>query len=281
MSLRPLPVVDTRPFFRPLALEFVRLLRTLDDGQWGRTAVGTWQVRDVLSHLVDTTLRRLSFHRDRHTPPPPDRPVTNPREFTAFINALNAEWVQATRRLGPRVLTDLYAHGSAAFAEFAEHLPLDAPALFPVSWAGQDADAGWLDLGREFAEHWHHQMQVREAVGAGPPSEAVWLRAVLDVAVRALPSAYAGVDAPPDTTVVMHVTGPAGGAWALQRLERNWRLGVAPPDLTGDAGLELDEDAAWRLWFNALPPEAFDTRVRSWGQPELLGPMARARAVIV
>lgn len=43
-----------------------------------------------------------------------------------------------------------------------------------MSWAGEDGDAGWLDIGREFTEQWHHQMQIRDAVGAAPLPDPAW-----------------------------------------------------------------------------------------------------------
>ncbi len=107
----PLPPADTRPLFRPLTADIIRLLRTLTPEDWQRpTLAGTWRVRDVVAHLIDTALRRLSAGRDGVVLSTPDRPITNERELTAFINELNASWVRATRSLSTRVLVDLYAH---------------------------------------------------------------------------------------------------------------------------------------------------------------------------
>ena len=53
-------------------------------------------MRDVATHLLDTALRRLSFHRDKHQPPPP---AAVSDDLTALINALNADWVDASARL--------------------------------------------------------------------------------------------------------------------------------------------------------------------------------------
>src|SRR6185503_15767135 len=137
MPLAALPPTDTRRYFRPVARELVALLRGLPAEAWDRpTVAGAWRVRDVVAHILDGTLRRVSFHRDRLTPPAPDPPPRGEREFVAFINGLNAQWVDVARRLSPRVLTDLYEAAGAALADFVEGLPAGAPALFPVSWAG-------------------------------------------------------------------------------------------------------------------------------------------------
>lgn len=127
------------------------------------TVAGAWRVRDVAAHLLDVTLRRLSFHGDGHTPPPSGTPPRDERAFTAFVNALNRQWVECAGRVSLRVLTELLTVAGAKLAAFVEALPDDAPALFPVSWAGQDASPGWFDIGREFTEQWHHQSQIRES----------------------------------------------------------------------------------------------------------------------
>src|SRR5262245_300038 len=148
--MQPLVPIDTRPFFRPVSRSLVTLLRELPLKSWGRPTVARdWVVRDIVAHLLDTTLRRLSFHRDGMSPPPPERPINSEREFVEFINGLNADWVRAARRLSPRVLTDVYERASDESADWFESLPLEAPALFPVSWAGEESSTAWFDIGRE------------------------------------------------------------------------------------------------------------------------------------
>jgi hypothetical protein len=151
------------------------------------------------------------------TPLAPPHPILTDGDFVAFINALNKQWVDAAKRFSARVLTDMFARASAELADFVERLPLDAPALFPVSWAGEHSSAGWFDVGREFTELWHHQAQIRLAVGAPPLGDARYLRAVIDIAVRGLPHAYRDVDAADGAALVLDVRGDAGGVWTLKR----------------------------------------------------------------
>src|SRR5436190_1349327 len=102
----PLPIIDTRQAFRPLSREIVAVLRTLTVDDWGRpTMAGSWRVRDVVAHLVDTALRRLSFHRDGAVPRTSLPPEVGDRPLVAFINDLNATWIRAAERLSGRVLT--------------------------------------------------------------------------------------------------------------------------------------------------------------------------------
>src|SRR5438093_7616222 len=126
-----IPVVDTRPSFRPLCREIVTLLCELGSEDWERpTVAGTWRVRDVVAHLLDTALRRLSFDRDGRPPADPPRPIQSDRDLVAFINDLNATWIRTAQRLSPRVLTDLYATSSERLSDFVEHVRLDGPARF-------------------------------------------------------------------------------------------------------------------------------------------------------
>jgi uncharacterized protein (TIGR03083 family) len=284
------PIVDTRAYFRPVSRELVALLRELAPADWQRpTLAGSWRVRDVTSHVVDTICRRLSFHRDGLTPPPPRQPIANEQDFVAFINSLNKDWVEATERLSPRVLTDLFERVSGDLADFIEALPLDAPALFPVSWAGEQQSAGWFDVGREFTELWHHQQQIRLAVGARPLANSRYLHAVIAIAIRGLPHAYRAVQAPDGTSVTLLVDGEAGGEWTLQRQATRWTLSSGH-DPAATTTVRISDDNAWRLLFNALDVATASAALREpqasaalqvTGNAELARPLLQARSVIV
>ena len=281
MPLSPPPIVDTRPLFRPVSDALVALLRGLGPGDWQRgTIAGTWTVRDIVAHLIDLTLRRVSFQRDGLVPPPPPFPIRSEADFVRFINGLNHEWVAVTRRLSPQVLTELFELASRDLAAFFEARPLEAPALFGVSWAGEETSAGWFDVGREFTELWHHQMQIRLAVGAAPLADARYLKAVLDISVRALPHVYRDASADEGATVAIAIEGAAGGHWALRRESGRWTLSAGTPD-RADARARLSGDNAWRLIYNALTPAQASAAVAIDGRAELIAPLLRARSVIV
>jgi hypothetical protein len=197
-----------------------------------------------------------------------------------LINGLNHEWVAATRRLSPQVLTELFELASRDLADFFEARPLDAPALFAVSWAGEETSAGWFDIGREFTELWHHQMQIRLAVGAAPLAEARYLRAVLDISMRALPHVYRDVSAEEGTTIAFSIEGPAGGSWTLTREADRWTLWAGAFN-RADARARLSDDAAWRLFYNALPAAHTSDAIAIDGRAELVTPLSHARSVIV
>lgn len=281
MTLEAPGIVDTRSLFRPVSGGLVSLLRGLPGAAWDRpTIAGAWVVRDVVAHLLDTTLRRLAFHRDGMAPPQPTRAIESERDFVAFINDLNAQWVTATKRLSPRVLTDLFERASQEAADWFESLPLDAPALFPVSWAGEDASAGWFDLGREFTELWHHREQIRLAVGADAPENPRYLAAVIDVAMRGLPHAFRWVSAEPGAAIGIEVAGESGGRWTLSYDEPRWSLwrgGTASPATR----VRLYDRTAWKLLFNALAEAEALEAVRIEGREDLGRALLGARSVIV
>jgi len=281
MPLTPLPVVDTRSYFRPVSSALVDVLRGLQPVDWERpTLAGTWTVRDVTAHLVDVTFRRVSFQRDRLVPPPPPFAIQSERDFVRFINGLNHEWVSVTRRFSPQVLTELFELASADLARFVESQPLDALSLFGVSWAGEQASEGWFDIGREFTELWHHQMQIRLAVGAGPLDDPRYLKAILELSLRALPHAYRDVPAAEGETLVVQADGPSGGVWTLRRAAQGWTLWSGRPD-RADAEVRLSDDAAWRLLYNALPRAEAATELAIEGDVALARPLLRVRSIVI
>jgi uncharacterized protein (TIGR03083 family) len=256
------------------------MLRSLSPEDWERpTLAPAWRVRDVVAHMLDTALRRLSYHRDRMPPPASDHPIASEHDLSTLINELNAGWVRAARRLSPRVLADLYAAARGQLSDFIETLPLEATPLFPVSWAGECGSEGLLDIGREFTEVWHHGAQVRDAVGAGPFPNPRWLHAVLTIAVQALPHSYREVRAATGDSLLVEITGASGGVWTLGREASGWNVspgaGAHPA-----ARATMSDDVAWRLFFNALRTPA-ESDVRLDGDPALARPLLRVRSIIV
>ena len=165
-------------------------------------------------------------------------------------------------------------------ADLMEALDPHGLACFPVSWAGDATSENWMDIGREFTERWHHQAQIRDAVGAARLLEPRWLDPLLDISVRALPVAYAGFDAPEGTMVSLIVRGASSPGWTLERHAGRWRLLSGLPDAT-DASLTLEADVAWRLFYNALPPGAPERSTELRGDRRLIDPMLAARSVVL
>ncbi|MEZ5288146.1 MAG: maleylpyruvate isomerase N-terminal domain-containing protein [Vicinamibacterales bacterium] len=276
-----LPPIDTAPLFAPMHDELMALLRSLDDADWGRpTVAGAWRVRDVAAHLLDTALRRVSAQRDGHAPPPP-RPITSNADLVALIHALNASGVAFAARLSPRVLIALIDQAGAALTELVVGLPPRGQAIYPVSWAGESESEHWMDIGREYTERWHHQQQLRDAVGRPLLLDARWLVPLLDISVRALPYAYRDVNATAGTHLRLRVDDSADTTWMLTRTTDGWDIGTDHGRDAAHAEVSMTGDTAWRLFYNALPPDALRERVHVAGDDALAAPLLGTRSIVI
>ena len=274
-----LPPVRTAHLLPELNAEFIQLLCSLTPAEWDRPATPRWQVRDVTAHLLDGDIRRLSAGRDGVTLRP-DVPITGFGDLVPWLNRLNAEWVDVARRMSPPVLVSLLETTGPQVAEFLASLDDDAPALYPVGWAGEDVSPNWMDVGREFTERWHHQQQIRDAVGRPGLTDARWMRPVLELSMRALPRAYAAAQVADGGVLVFHVEGDGGGWWSLVRVGEGWILREGDwPDPA--CVVRMDTDTAWRVLLHVLPPDRARGRLSVQGDAALAEPFLQARAVRV
>lgn len=236
----PQPILIAH-LFAPLNDELVSLLHGLSADEWNApTVAGLWTVKDIAGHLLDTKLRRLSMHRDAHTLPLPDDAFAN--GLGAFVNGMNREGVSWMRRLSPSILIEMHETYGRQMAAFFESLDPFAKARIGVSWAGEEESANWFDVARELTEQWHHQQQIRDAVGR-PPLYKMFLAPVIDTFVRALPYTYRDVDAPEGTAITLRIT----DVWSLVREESRWRLYADEATLPATR-ITISGDVAWRLF---------------------------------
>jgi hypothetical protein len=205
-------------------------------------------VKDVVSHLLDGSLRRLSAQRDGYSPPVgagrprPDEPLV------AFLTRLNDEWEVGTRRLSPPVLIALTEWADAGLAELFASLDPHGPAIFPVAWAGEERSENWLDVARDYTEKWHHTQQLFDATGRPSTITGRELyHPCLDTFMRALPHTFRDVEAEPGAVVAVEVTGEAGGRWGVVRRPGGWVQVPDPPE-PATSTVVLDPDTAWRLF---------------------------------
>ena len=277
--LRPLEPVLLVDRLGPLHAELIGLLRGLGPDDWHRpTACALWSVRDIVAHLLDDDLRRLSFHRDGEPPPADAGAIDSEASLIAFINRMNAEWVAVARRMSPRVLVDLLEVTGPWVEALFRSIDPDAPAHWSVAWAGEDRSAHWFDVGRDYTERWLHQQQIRDAVSAAPLTARPWLHPVLQLFVRALPYTYRDTSAPDGATVHLAIEGPAGGDWTLRREANAWRLHAgAEPNATARA--TMSDDTAWRLFSKGLKTDAA-ARVRIDGDQPLGSIVLRSLAIM-
>jgi uncharacterized protein (TIGR03083 family) len=288
-------VIETLSLFESLDHELLTLLRSLSRQEWGRqTIAGVWTVRDVVAHLLDTPLRRLSFVRDGW---PPEVDIRSEADLVALVDAMNAEGVRTYGRLSPAVLIDLMA---LATAQLRAHLAGTAPedeAGFPVSWAGESRSPHWFDVAREYTERWHHQAQVRLALGALAPLMAPRFYAPLVATfMRALPHALRGVASADGGRIVVVVDGPGGGTWTATRELGAWHLdgpvptsaaegAPRPPHAIGSdaeplAHVTIPADIAWRLFTKGASADEIARTCQISGDVNLAAAVLRSRAIV-
>lgn len=244
----------------------VTLLSNLSTEAWARpTVCAGWSVKDVALHLLGVEVGILSRRRDRFSPS--TRPIHSSAELVVLIDELNTTWVQATRRISPRLLCALLEFTGRQVCDYFQSL--DPHALGdPVSWAGPEPAPVWLDLAREYTERWHHQQHIRDAVGKPGLKEPKFFTPVLDAFVRALPHTYRDVDAADGTLLALEISGQSGDRWFLQRENDRWNLylGVAQDP---HARTVIDEDIAWRLFTKGLGQEQARSQVTIVGHRSL------------
>ena len=279
-GMRRVGPLFTADLFPGLHEALMQLLRGLSTDDWTRpTVAGPWTVRDVVAHLVDGNVRQISFRRDGLSPVSPRRPIESHADLVRFIDELNGVWVDAFQRVSPRLLVELLdLTGPETARVFAALDPFE-PALFGVAWAGETSSTNWFDTAREYTERWHHQQQIRDAVGAEPLAGREWLHPVLDTFLRGLPHAYRQTRAGEGAVVAFHITGEAGGRWGLRLEDGAWALYQGAP-ASFDCRVAMDQDAAWRLLTKGLPPSSARERMTIEGSPELAEPFARMLAIM-
>lgn len=250
-----MPPILVANLFPEISRRLVALLRSLSPDEWHLPTVSSRRtVKDIASHLLDGSLRRLSMQRDAYRPP--DAQPRADESLVDFLNRLNAEWEIGTRRLSPKVLVDLIEWADVQLADLFKSLDPHGPAIFPVAWAGEDESENWMDVARDYTEKWHHTQQIFEATGQLSTITGRQLfHPCLDIFMRALPFTYRNVKADVGATVVVETTGEAGGSWFVQRQSSGWRQVAASPE-PATAIVTMDQDTAWKLFTKRRSREA-------------------------
>ena len=256
----------------------MQLLAGLTHEEWARPTVSPrWNVKDVAAHLLDTELRLLSMARDQHFSEAPADETD--AALLEFVNRLNREGVSYFRRLSPAVLTALIASMAKPLSDYFASLDPSAPAPFGVSWAGERVSANWFNTAREFTERWHHQQQIRLAVGKPGIMIRELYYPVLDCFMRALPYWYRDVSAPENSLLEFEVSGDCGGQWRLLRSNGTWKLAVQPSGTTL-VRVTIPQEIAWRVFTKGIDRRAAESQMQIDGQRELGLPILSSIAII-
>jgi uncharacterized protein (TIGR03083 family) len=221
-----------------------------------------WKVRDVLAHLLDTVLRKLSMARDGEFIEKAE--IRSPEDLRALVDRMNAEGVRVYRRLSAPVLYSLMRVACEESASYHESLDPEAKAAFPVSWAGEAESTNRFDTARELTERWHHQQQIREATGKPGIMTPRLYHPVLDCFARILPHAFRDLD---HGCVALEVEGDCGGAW---------HSGPGPIR----AHAVIPQSIAWRVFTKGIAVEEARALSRLEGDPALATRLLRLTAIV-
>jgi uncharacterized protein (TIGR03083 family) len=242
-------MIDVLHLFPALNSSLIEVLAGLDRKQWNNdTLCKQWKVKDIAAHLLDSAIRRLAIGRDAYQTEFPE--IQSEQGLINHINELNAEWVQAYKRVSPEILIEQLQFIQVQMLEYLDGLDLDAKAIFPVSWAGEDVSTNCFDIAREYTERWHHQQQIRQAVGAKSITDRELYNPFLQICMQALPYHFRNFNYPEGTLVRLEIVGDSGGVWSIIRRESRWEFNTESVEIASQ--VYIDQNIAWILLSNGI-----------------------------
>ena len=242
-----------------------------------QTVSPRWRVRDVVAHLLDTALRKLSLVRDACLVETVN--LQSPQDVVALVNRLNREGVVVFRRLSPALLIDLMQTACDQSASLHESLDPFARANFNVSWAGEETSLNWFDTARELTERWHHQQQIRLATKRPGIMTPDLYYPVLDCFARGLPFAFKEVKAPCGATVVLKIQGECGGQWHIMNGPTGWHFSSTPTNKP-TAVVTIPQEIAWRVFTKGIDRNAAQAQIAIEGNQSLGNHVLNLTAIV-
>ncbi|MEJ0054601.1 MAG: maleylpyruvate isomerase N-terminal domain-containing protein [Bacteroidota bacterium] len=272
-------MIETLSLFRPLNQKLISLLGSLSKEDWDKkTVAGSWTVKDVAAHLLDTNIRFISIYRDGEELKP-DVEITSYRTLVDYLNRLNADWVKAMKRVSAEQLVEMLALTHNDYVISLEKLDPDAPAKFSVAWAGEDVSPNWFHIARDFTEKWHHQQQIRDAVGQQGILTKEFYKPVLRTFMRALPYKYKDTLAADGTCIQLTIDSEAGGTWWLEMKDNQWSVSEKKNSIA-NVKIVVPVDLSWRLFTKAVAYKDVKESISIEGEERLALPALEMITVI-
>jgi uncharacterized protein (TIGR03083 family) len=230
----------------------IDLLRSLGPEDWSKQTIAKlWTVKDVAAHLLDGNIRILSMLRDKYTGEPAD--FHTYEDLVQFLNRLNADWVNAMKRVSPEMLILLHETTGHVFCDYYKSLNPFEPAGLAVDWVGESESKNWMHIAREYSEKWLHQQQIRDAINKPGLMTRELFYPFIDTFMLALPHAYRDEQAGHGTVVELTVTTELGGSWFLERVDQRWKLKKQLSKIP-ITKIIIDPDTAWKLFSKSMRP---------------------------
>lgn len=244
--------IETIHLFPVLNESLVSFLKQLSTDDWEKQTIAKkWVVKDVVAHLVDGNFRRIALHRDQWQLKP-ESPINSYTDLVTYLNKLNADWVQAMKRVSPAILLELLeATNEQVYSIFKSWKPFDR-AAYPVSWAGEDESYNWFDLAREYTERWLHQQQIRDAFSDKGIITDELYHPFLNVFMQAWPHSCKNLKADDGTVLKATITGTGGGEWFLT-YNNGWKFTDSEKPVLAET--IIDGEVAWKLFSKSVRKE--------------------------
>jgi uncharacterized protein (TIGR03083 family) len=272
----PIPTLHLFPVLDELLIE---LLTSLSADDWNKPTVARlWTVKDVAAHLLDTNVRTISYAQGHEVAIA--KQINNYQDLVAYLNELNATWINAMKRVSPQLLIEQLESTGKQYTKYLNTLQPFQQAKYSVAWAGEETSLNWFDIAREYTEKWHHQQQIRDAVGIPGLMTKELFYPCIDTFMYALPHAYRNVVAAEGTMIKITVSSDIGGDWYLQKADDNWQLLKQQPSNTIHSGVIIDPDTAWKLFTKAITPQAAMVRSTFKGNAQLRNTVFNTIAVM-
>ena len=177
--------------------------------------------------------------------------ISSYQDLLDYLNRLNADWVHTMKRMSPTVLTNLLEATGKEFCNHIASLQPSAPAIFPVSWAGETESANWFHVAREYTEKWIHQQQIRDAVNKPGIVTKELFYPFIDTLLRGLPHTYRNVAAITGTCIEVTISTDIGGNWFFIKMEQGWQLGYEQKS-EPESHIIISPEVAWKLFSKGI-----------------------------
>jgi len=264
----PIPIFTTH-LFPKLDSKLIDLLSSLSPSDWElQTIAPLWTVKDIAAHLLDTNIRALSMLRDDYHGEKPGI-INGYQDLVSYLNRLNADWVTAMKRVSSKILIELLAITGLPYCEYLKSLDPHTKATFSVAWAGEQESYNWFHVARDYTEKWHHQQQIRLAIGQEQELYSNELyHPYLETSMRALPHHYRDVKGIEGEVIRFTITGDGGGDWYLYHNAEKW-IQIIDSEIEPACIVEIPGDLAWRLFTNAAINNEIINQICITGRQEL------------
>jgi len=270
--------IPTLHLFLLLDQKLIGLLKSLSSEEWKKpTLAKLWTVKDVAAHLLDGNLRVLAQAQNYMGDSPSE--ILSYNDLIDYLNRLNADWVKAMKRVSPGTLIELLETTQSSVIDYYHSLDLWAPARFAVSWAGEQESQNWFHIAREYTERWHHQQQIREAVGKEGIMDMEFFSPLIHTFMMALPYTWRDIAAPDGSVISVKVNGPSGGEWRIKTQNKKWRF-TSESESAPETLIEMSADTAWKLFTKALPKIDTAEKIKISGNQELGKPILKMVSVM-